>query len=55
MVRGFAAKGLGDIGPDANDALPALVKVWTDDDDEVIREAAHKAICEIRGLPYHPS
>ena len=40
--------GAGQIGPEARDALPALVRA-TEDEDESVREASAKALERVRG------
>ncbi len=47
MVRAEVASTLGQLGPAAKPALPALKKISTDDASEMVRSAAEKAIAKI--------
>ena len=45
----MAAVALGDIGPDARTAVPALTEVASRDPDKAVRSDATKALEHIRG------
>lgn len=47
-TREFAAKALGDIGPEAGTAIPALTEAQTTDPSKPVRNAAGKALKKIR-------
>jgi HEAT repeat protein len=47
-TRVFAARSLGNIGPAAKDAIPALKKLLEDEDSDV-RDAAARGIKKIQG------
>jgi hypothetical protein len=46
-IRRWAALVLGDIGPEANEAIPALIHASSSDDDPAVREAARQSLDSI--------
>ena len=49
VARQGAAEALGQLGPAAKEAVPALEKMATSDKDKAVRAAAEKALALIHG------